>query len=74
MSDVTLKLTRRQAVMVGALLEADLQERGLLLYDREATFVVFGPPWYPTSEENQQDVDLFNDLRRTVYNDPRTVS
>lgn len=74
MSEITLKLTRRQAIMVGALLEADLQERGLLLDEREATFVVSGPPWHPTSEENQQDADLFNNLARVVYSDPRTVS
>lgn len=70
MSDeIRIHITRRQARLLGNLLEADLVERGARPWENvngEPPFPVRGEFWVPTEEENEEDEKLLQEISRTI--------
>jgi hypothetical protein len=65
-AEIRIHVTRRQACLLGSLLEADLVERGVLSGDEDPPFPVQGDPWVPSEEENREDEKLLTTISGTI--------
>lgn len=61
-----IRVSRRQAALIGALLEADLVERGVVEPIDDPPFLVDEPPWVPSEEENIEDEKLYHQIAETL--------